>query len=154
MTEIDLESLYTPDIINDFLISRARLPTKFGSLKELHEGISKEVFHIIYVEIIMKTVVYDGNKIDANKMAEYFVNRMPKLKDSKDIDDAYESFKLLGKEHVQINLYIENIDESAWFYDYRFKSKLVDTLYKIAFGMIYGELYFNSNLADDEQFKK
>ena len=142
MNEIDRK------LSKDHVIKCAKLPTKFGSLKELYEGISKEVFDIIGVEIITENVVYDGDR-----MAEYFADRMLKLKDSKDIDEAYESFKLLGKKHDTIKLYMAAI-ESTWFYSPRCKPDLVDRLYKVAFGMIYGGLYFNSNLADGEQFKK
>lgn len=148
MNETDRKYGYPLELSRDDIISNAKLPTKFGSLKELYEGISKEVFDIIGVEIIAENVVYDADRI-----AEYFVDRMPKLKDSKDIDEAYRSFKLLGKEHDTIRLYMA-ATESTWFYNSKCKSGLVDRLYKVAFGMIYGELYFNSNLADGEQFKK
>lgn len=139
MNEIDRK------LSKDHIISNAKLPTKFGSLKELYEGISKEVFDIIDVGIITENVVYDGDR-----MAEYFVDRMPKLKDSKDIDEAYRSFKLLGKEHATIKLYMA-ATESVWFYNSKCKPGLVDRLYKVAFGMIYGELYFNKDLAGGEQ---
>ncbi|QHJ85319.1 MAG: hypothetical protein [Caudoviricetes sp.] len=139
MNEIDRK------LSKDYVIKCAKLPTKFGSLKELYEGISKEVFDIIGVEIITENVVYDGDR-----MAEYFVDRMPKLKDSKDIDEAYRSFKLLGKKHDTIKLYREAI-ESTWLYSPRCKPDLVDRLYKVAFGMIYGGLYFHKDLAGEEQ---
>ena len=142
MNEIDRK------LSKDYVIKCAKLPTKFGSLKELYEGISKEVFDIIGVEIITENVVYDGDR-----MAEYFVDRMPKLKDSKDIEEAYGSFKLLGKKHDTIKLYIAAI-ESTWFYSPRCKPNLVDRLYKVAFGMIYGGLYFNKDLAGGEQMER
>ena len=148
MNEIDRKYEYPPELSKDHVISNAKLPTKFGSLKELYEGISKEVFDIIDVGIITENVIYDGDR-----MAEYFVDRIPKLKDPKDIDEAYRSFKLLGKKHDTIKLYMAAI-ESTWFYSPRCKPDLVNRLYKVAFGMIYGGLYFNSNLADGEQFKK
>lgn len=145
MNEIDRKYEYPLKLSKDHVISNAKLPTKFGSLKELYEGISKEVFDIIDVGIITENVVYDGDR-----MAEYFVDRMPKLKDSKDIEEAYGSFKLLGKKHDTIKLYMAAI-ESTWFYSPRCKPDLVDRLYKVAFGMIYGGLYFNKDLAGEEQ---
>lgn len=140
MNEIDRK------LSKDYVISRAKLPTKFGSLKELYEGLPRDIFDIINIEITDERI---GNDMD--KMAEYFVDRIPKLKDPKDIDEAYRSFKLLGKKHDTIKLYMAAI-ESTWFYSPRCKPDLVDRLYKVAFGMIYGGLYFNSNLADGEQF--
>ncbi len=142
MTEIDRKYEYS------MKLSNVKLPTKFGSLKELYEGIPKEIFDIIDAGIIAKEIGYD-----MDRMVEYFMNRMPKLKDSKDIDEAYESFRLLGKKHDTIKLYMA-ATEAAWFYSPRCKPDLVNRLYKVAFGMIYGGLYFHKDLAGGEQFRE
>lgn len=147
MIKIDTEYLYTTDIINDFIISGVKLPTKFGSLKELYEGLPKDIFDLIDAEIITRDIGYDKDK-----MAIYLVDRMPKLKDSKDIEEAYRSFKLLGKKHDTIKFHMAAI-ESMWFYSPRCKPDLVDRLYKVAFGMIYGGLYFHKDLAGGEELK-
>ena len=147
MIDIDQKFLYTPDFGKDCIISCAKLPTKFGSLKELYEGLPRYIFDIIDAEIITRDIGYDKDK-----MAKYLVDRMPKLKDSKDIDEAYESFKLLGRKHDRIRAYMGAI-ESTWFYSPRCKPDLVDRLYKVAFGMIYGGLYFHKDLVDGEELK-
>lgn len=148
MIEIDRKYTYYPELSKDYVISCAKLPTKFGSLKELYEGLPRDIFDLIDAEIITRDIGYDKDR-----MAEYFADRMPKLKDSKDIDEAYESFKLLGKKHDTIKFYMAAI-ESMWFYSPRCKPDLVDMLYKVAFGMIYGGLYFNKDLAGGEQLER
>lgn len=147
MIDIDPKFLYDPDFRKDYIISCGKLPTKFSSLKELYEGIPKYIFDLIEVEIITKEIGYDKDK-----MAEYLIDRLPKLRDSKDIDEAYESFKLLSKKHDRIRAYMEAI-ESVWCYKSRLKSQLVEIMYKAAFGMIYGGLYFHKDLADGEELK-
>lgn len=147
MIDIDPKFLYDPDFRKDYIISCGKLPTKFSSLKELYEGIPKYIFDLIEVEIIIKEIGYDKDK-----MAKYLVDRMPKLKDSKDIEEAYRSFKLLGKKHDTIKFHMAAI-ESVWFYSPRCKPDLVDRLYKVAFGMIYGGLFFHKDLAGGEELK-
>lgn len=147
MIEIDRKYTYYPELSKDYVISCAKLPTKFGSLKELYEGLPRDIFDLIDAEIITRDIGYDKDK-----MAKYLVDRMPKLKDSKDIDEAYRSFKLLGKKHDTIKFYMAAI-ESVWFYSPRCKPDLVDRLYKVAFGMIYGGLFFHKDLAGGEELK-
>lgn len=147
MIEIDRKYAYYPELSKDFIISCAKLPTKFGSLKELYEGLPRDIFDLIDAEIITRDIGYDKDK-----MAIYLVDRMPKLKDYKDIEEAYRSFKLLGKKHDTIKFYMAAI-ESMWFYSPRCKPDLVDRLYKVAFGMIYGGLYFHKDLAGGEELK-
>lgn len=147
MIEIDRKYTYYPELSKDYVISCAKLPTKFGSLKELYEGLPRDIFDLIDAEIITRDIGYDKDK-----MAIYLVDRMPKLKDSKDIDEAYRSFKLLGKKHDTIKFYMAAI-ESMWFYSPRCKPDLVDRLYKVAFGMIYGGLFFHKDLAGGEELK-
>lgn len=147
MIKIDRKYTYYPELSKDYAISCAKLPTKFGSLKELYEGLPKDIFDLIDAEIITRDIGYDKDK-----MAIYLVDRMPKLKDSKDIEEAYRSFKLLGKKHDAIKFHMAAI-ESMWFYSPRCKPDLVDRLYKAAFGMIYGGLYFHKDLAGGEELK-
>lgn len=129
MNEIDRK------LSKDYVISNARLPTNFGSLRELYEGLSVEVREAIEFEISEREV---GCSLEG--IVTYLSVELPKVKNPDDVEKAYVSFVLTGQKHREIKASMDSVmDEMPLTADT--KHIFVNAMYAISLGKIFTGKY-------------
>lgn len=124
------------------IIHNAILPLRFGSLRELYEGLSVEVREAIELAISELEV---GCSLEGT--VTYLTLALPKIKNPDDVEKAYVSFVLTSQKHWEIKDSMNGVMKEMPL-TAKTKTCFVNAMYAISLGEIFTGKY--NSIGDKE----